>query len=304
MKNIHAINLNLLVVLDAILRSGSVTAAASQLHLSQSAVSHALRKLRTLFKDPLFVQQGHKLEPTALALELYPRVQRFVADAQELVFEPPRFDATTTAKEFHLAALDYLDALLLPKIYATMKTQSPYCDLRLHRPYMNDTIQTLEENPSFAVIGVTARVVPEVLEKVLWTDQFALAIAANHPLAKKASLSLTDFLSFSHALIGTGSKDRSVVDEILHSLGKQRRTAVVVPSFWSVPLLVSQSDLIVAAPLSCLRLLASQLPLKLYKPPLKLPNFTVKLYWHRRYDRDPAQKYFRQLITDVSKLVL
>ncbi len=303
MNRIHDINLNLLAVLEAILRFGSVTAAAEYLHLSQSAVSHALRKLRTLFKDPLFVQQGHKLEPTALAMDLRPRLQRLVADAEDLVFEPARFEATTSSRDFHIIALDFLDMFLLPRIYQGLCERSPGSNLRVHRPLGPGMPRMLEEHPSYAGIGVGLPPTADVLEKPLWSETFMLASSLDHPLAKQDEISLDDFISAKHALIGTGGQERAVVDDALSQINKARRTAVVIPSFLSIPMLVAQSDLIVTAPRLGLLSLQEQLPIKLYKPPLKLPAFTMKLYWHRRYDRDPAQRFFRQLILDCAQKI-
>jgi DNA-binding transcriptional LysR family regulator len=301
MKRIHDINLNLLAVLEAILRLGSVTAAAQHLHISQSAVSHALRKLRVLFKDPLFVQQGNKLEPTSLATDLHPRLQRLMTDAESLVFEPTRFEPATDARDFHIVALDFLDLLLLPRIYALLSKGSPASNLRVHRPTGSGMLDILEEHPSYVSIGVGMPAAHDILEKVLWSENFLLASSQDHPLAQKTKLTLDDFIQHKHALISTGGQDKAVVDEFLAKIGKARRTAVVVPSFLSIPMLVAQSDLIVTAPRQGLLALRQQLPIRLYEPPLKLPGFTMKLYWHRRFDRDPAQMFLRKLILDSTQ---
>ena len=159
-------------------------------------------------------------------------------------------------------------------------------------------LHMLEKHPAYVGIGVGMPASHEILEKVLWSENFLLASSLDHPLARKAKLTLHDFVQHKHALISTGGQDKGVVDEVLARIGKQRRTAVVVPSFLSIPMLVAQSDLIVTAPRQGLLSLRQQLPIRLYEPPVKLPGFTIKLYWHRRYARDPAQAFLRKLIVD------
>ncbi|MEK1949364.1 MAG: LysR family transcriptional regulator, partial [Ensifer adhaerens] len=128
MNNLTGIDLNLLVVLDALLTERHVSRAAVRLNKSQPAVSHALARLRELFDDPLLVRHGGRLEPTIRALELAPRLVEAMGRVRSLL-APAGFDPATERHVFRLAMSDYGAAVLLPKLMATLRAEAPYIDL-------------------------------------------------------------------------------------------------------------------------------------------------------------------------------
>jgi len=129
--NISAVDLNLLVVLDAVLTERSATRAAKRLGVTQSAVSNALARLRDLFGDPLVVRHGRGLTPTPRAEALAPQVAHWVREVGTLLGEAPPFDAATSRREFTLACADYYGMVVLPPLMEALCKRAPHARLRI-----------------------------------------------------------------------------------------------------------------------------------------------------------------------------
>jgi DNA-binding transcriptional LysR family regulator len=295
---LSSIDMNLLVVLEALLVERHVTRAATRVGLSQSATSHALSRLRELYRDPLLVRSGSKFSLTPRALALLPAVTRNLSELHATITGEPAFEPRTAQRVFRLAAVDYAQALLLPQLLAFLEQEAPGIDLSIvHGP---DHLEQLDEGQADLALTIGTTVPKPLHSQVLFEDGFVCMVRNKHPTVKH-KLSLAEYLRLRHIVVAPSGAPGSVVDSELEKRGKQRRVALRVPSFLVAPLVVSKSDFINTGPERLARRLATIHPVRLLPAPLPLPPFTYSLVWHARLDTDPAHVWLRHAVARLLK---
>ena len=297
--NITRIDLNLLLVFDAVARNRSVTAAAGQLSLSQPAVSHALNRLRVLVGDPLFVRSRAGLVATPRAAAMIHPVGRLI-DAAHGVLAHREFDPVTTTQTYRVAASDYSMLTVVPKLVELLRSRAPGSNLEVHN-VSERTLSCLETGEiDIAFWGDTVPTSP-FLGRTLFRETFIGLICANHPLAKKArrrKIAITDYLAFPHMRVSFGSPRPSPVDVALAERGLQRKVAVVTPNFASNVASLPGSDLILSIP----RRLVSEADTRrivTFALPLVVPAYAYSVIWHKRTEADRSLQWLREGIADM-----
>ena len=297
---LSALDLNLLVVLRALLAERHVTRAAQQLGLSQSATSHALSRLRELYRDPLLVRSGRELVPTPRALELMPQLERGLKELEGSVRGPAAFDPRQARAEFRFGVDDYSQALLLPPLLKILRAEAPGLDVKA---IAHPNAQAEVESGGFDLATSPRRALPSAFsQRVLSRDGFWCMLRKGHPLlGPKQRLTLKRYLELGHLLVAPGGTPGSIVDTELEKLGHARRVVLQVSSFLVAPFVVSQTDLISTGPARLLRLLATRFPIVLARPPLALADFEICLVWHTRRDHDPAHRWLRDALARAAQ---
>lgn len=293
-----AIDLNLLVALDALLSERSVTGAARRLGLSVSAMSRTLTRLREVTGDRLLLQAGRQLVLTPHAEQLSRRVPE-LACAARAVLAPadPRFDAAALDRTFTLRAgegfVDLLGAALLARIERAASR------VRLRFVLKPDwDAQPLREGALDLEIGTVRTAAPELRTRRLLRDRYVGVCRANHPLLGPAGLSAEHYVSSGHVLTSRSGEMDHPADLALASRGMQRQARMVVPAYTNAMQVVRHSDLLAVIPLSCVGNTfapehAAAQGLRHFELPVPVPAFTVAAIWHPRLDREPAQRWLR-----------
>ncbi len=297
--SLSAIDLNLLVVLRALLTERHVTRAAARVGLSQSATSHALGRLRELYGDPLLVRSGRTLELTPRAQRLLPTLERGLSDLRAAVDDEPQFEPATARRTFTLGMADYIQAVVLAPLLRALEHEAPGVDLAL----LN--VPNLEEQADAGNmdLGLTlsGRPMPTSLSsQELFDDGFLCLVRRNHPKVGK-TLSLEQYLALRHVVIAPSGTSGSLVDTELERRGFARRVALRISNFLVAPVVVRDTDFVSTMPRRLALQLAVPYGLRLLPAPLELPKFSMSLIWHPRLDHDPAQRWLRELVTRVSK---
>lgn len=289
------VDLNLLVTLDTLLKERNVTRAAAKLGISQSAMSHTLRRMRALFEDPLFVSTPRGMIPTPRAQELAGPIERMLQDVEHLL-DQPRFDPGTARRKFKLIASDYTQLVLLPPLLRYLEKHAPGIDLAF-RTARGELSRLLERGDADLALGMfDADLAEGFFRQPLFQDEFVCLLRADHPAARKP-FTLERFLELSHALIAPREvQDTGVVDSILDKLGKKRRIALSVPQFLVAPYATAHSDLLLTTAARIARAVEKPFGLRILTPPLALPTFTIGQYWHERWHQDPAHVWLRGLL--------
>jgi DNA-binding transcriptional LysR family regulator len=292
---LSSIDLNLLVVLEALLRERHVTRAAQRVSLSQSAASHALTRLRELYGDALLVRSGSKMALTPRAHALLPVVTRALAELQATISGEPAFEPSSAERVFRLGGDDYTQALLLPPLLSYLQQEAPGIDLSIvHAPNLRELVDEGQVD-----LALLVGAVPSTLQsRKLFMEGFVCMVRKRHPQVS-SKLTLSTYLTLRHLVVAPAGGPGSVVDSELEKRGKHRRVALRVGSFLVAPVLVSKSDLISTGPERLARRLATVYPVKLLPPPIPLPQFTFSLAWHARLDTDPAHVWFREAVARV-----
>lgn len=298
--HISAVDLNLAVVLRALLDERSVSRAARQLGLSQSATSHALGRLRALVKDPLFVRTRTGLVPTARAETMADAVRSSVAALEATFFAPPPFDPRTVERAFRVRPSDYVEYLLVPRLLERLANVAPKVDVWA-RPAVTEPTLALEKGQLDLLIQPTrsGERTDGFHKEELWDDRLVGIARRGHPLAR-GRLTLERFANASHALVSPRGQPGGMVDDVLKQHGIPRRIAFTTPSFLVAPQVVAMTDLVMILPARIAAALEGQLRLVTFEPPLEVPSFKIAMFWHDRHDSDPAHAYIRREIAQVA----
>ncbi|MFO0556527.1 MAG: LysR family transcriptional regulator [Polyangiales bacterium] len=301
--NLGSVDLNLLVVLDALLAERSVTRAARKLGLSQPATSSALNRLRAHFGDPLFVRTSAGIEPTARALSVERHLRAALDAVRATLAEPRPFDPATAKKAFRMSVPDSFAVQLLPPALERMEREAPGVDLIL-KPFAADAEradQLLLEGELDAIVTRDETPRAGLQQRLLWKEKFVCVLRRGHPMATKRAFTLEHWLSLRHVLVAPRGTVGSLVDDTLARLGHTRRVALLVPQFLMAPEIVARTDLAWTAPASVARAMEATHGLVIKPVPIELEGFSLFLRWHDRFDRDPAHRWLRALVADAAQ---
>jgi DNA-binding transcriptional LysR family regulator len=293
--SLSALDLNLLLVLDTVLAERSVVRAAKRLHVTPSAVSNALARLRAVLGDPLLIRSGRGIVPTPRAAALAPALARALRDLDQAVYSDA-FDSATAEREFTLAIADAGQLASLPKVVAALGSEMPRARLRVL------SIDTLFARGGLAgteidvAIGAGERG-PGVRALPLYEEHLVLVARLGHPRVRR-KVSKIQLASLKHVEVqvapGKGSRPLAAG---YAALGVERDIAVVVPTFTAAAAVVAATDCVASLPASLVSVLAPRLSLRRVATPIPQIGTTVNLLWHERTDRDPALRAFRDLLT-------
>ena len=295
----NELKIELIPVLITILETLSVTESAKKLGVTQSAVSHSLKKLRDQFGDELVIRDGHKLVPTTKAESIYPGLKKWMGDLENIVGSAG-FDPKTSNKNFYIATSDIVEHLYLPLIISYLKKHAPNIGIRMIRWHADKVFNQLANSEINLAIGVRSPASPNIMQRVLYKETFTCAARKGHPIFK-SNLGLEDFLSYPHTMTSSGDRVKGVVDKALEKINRQRRLIHTVGNFSSGPIIIANSDSLLTAPKRYLEHSAQTLPIKTFKPPLDLPEFEVKLMWSKKEQKDKANVWLRKALYEIFK---
>jgi DNA-binding transcriptional LysR family regulator len=303
MHGVHIGNmdLNLLVALDALLTERSVTRAASRVALSQSAMSHALSRIREIFGDPILVRTAEGMVPTERALDLGPKLRKALGELEGAISGGAPFDPMTSTRSFSIATSDYGELVLLPPLFARLRKVAPNVDIWV-KPVVDDfpmPLATGEIELAIAPVRTHEQNAPGLRHEPLFDERFLCVMRRGHPLAKQR-MTLARFVSYPHALVAPRGLRGSFVDDVLATLGKSRRIACAVPHFLVAPHVVARSDLLLTAAERVFTTLAPHLGLVSVPMPVPITGFTLSQMWHERSEQDPGLSWLRGLLREIA----
>lgn len=305
--DLRQIDLNLLVALDALTDERSVTRAAERMGRTQSAMSHALARLRTLLGDPLLVRAQSGMALTPRGEQLQSSVRIVLRDVGRILSGPPEFDPASSRRAFCLASPDLVDLLFISRLLRRFTECAPHAQLsivsvppRIDEPLESGEID-LAVAPSLfrsdAPFGPQAE--PHLMRRTLTRDGFRAYLRADHPLAKAPRLGKKRYLELGHVLVSPSGRGPGLVDAIVASEGKSRHVALRVSNFSSALRAVLHSDLVLTAPAVLAQMDEFRERFASFSVPFELPEHLVSVVWHQRFDADPAGRWFRELVSEV-----
>lgn len=302
--NLATIDLNLLVAFEALFVERSVTVAAQRLHLGQPAMSAALGRLRTLFKDELFIRIGKEMQPTSKALEIAPGIIAALQQIRQTLETSQVFDCVSSGRCFTLGSSDYTSYVVIPHLLKFCQNQAPGLDLRLIG-YEKDSVGELLEQ---GVIDVALGVFPHPPQQTnciaLFQEHFVGIARLGHPAIINGAIALETYALLPHALVTLRRDASGEIDKALARHHLQRRIVVTTPHMLALPALISTTELVTALPHRIAARLGSWHHLELFKLPVELETWTVSMLWSRLADKDTANRWLRQTLTTICKEVL
>ncbi|MET8979289.1 LysR substrate-binding domain-containing protein [Streptomyces sp. NPDC004539] len=289
-------DLNLLVVFAALLREGSVTRAATSLHLSQGAVSAALGRLRRLFDDPLFTRTRTGVEPTRRALELARSIEPALGLIHGAVTGRDRFDPATARHTFTLGMSDDLEAALLPRLLAAT-TGLPGIRIAVRQANRNTVAGMLDRGEIDLGIAAAPAHGPDHRTRRLFTSGYT-CLFNPRLLPLPTPLDLADYLAHPHLLISYDGR-RGIVDDLLEARGLTRRVLASTTHFTGAALHLTTVPALTTLPTHAAGVYATALALTATAPPLPMPSYTVSTIWHTTLTEDPAHTWLRGLLDEA-----
>jgi DNA-binding transcriptional LysR family regulator len=295
---------NLLITLDVVLSEGSVTRAARRLHLSPSAMSRALARLREATGDPLLVRAGRGLVPTPRAIEMRERVHRLVQDGESVLRPAELFDHQRLARAFTLRTSEGFVENFGPALLTRAGRQAPGVRLRFMQKPDKDSAPLRDGSVDLETGVVGTATAPEVRTLALFRDRFVGVVRKGHALSR-GRVTPARYASAHHICVSRRgfddgplhSDEEGPIREALKKLGLQRSVVTIVGGFSTALALARATDLVASVPerhTGKLRAGMHTFPL-----PVMTPAFTVSMMWHPRLDADPAHRWLRACVQEA-----
>ena len=299
--NLSSVDLNLLPALEALLRRRNVTHAASDVGLSQPAMSRALSRLRALLDDPLLVRGHNGLVLTPKAQSLVPRLATAIGELKGL-FRDQTFDPATEQRTIRIAASDTQTVLLAPPLMVRLSREAPGVDLRFE-PYGADLVRRMENNAlDFAFALSTTDLPMGAMSMPLAHDRLALVMRRGHPLAAR-TWSIDDYGRVDHVGIAILDDGRSELDGLLAAAGVRRRVALVTPHFTAALAAVAATDMVTTISEAFSRRFAEVFDLNVRPPPFANADLMMTLVWSHVRANDPILVWFGQILRETAEQV-
>jgi DNA-binding transcriptional LysR family regulator len=303
--NLSIFDLNLLRVLDALLREHSTVKAGERLGLSQPAVSGALGRLRAALNDQLFFRSGQKLAPTEFALALETPLREILTRVEELIQNPADFDPAQAVNRFRISGSDFFAEMLMPNLAERLGALAPSISVHLVDLVPDNRVEALQRyEVDFALIPDTP--LPDWAEgQSMFRSSFSIIARKAHPdlvdarIASGAIMPLDLFCELGHVLFSPEGKPSGMADHALARVGRERRVKMTLPVFSGVYRAVAGSDLIALLPTALAHRVAASVGLDVFQPPIAMDPAHLVLIWHRRYSASPAHVWLRGQIADL-----
>jgi DNA-binding transcriptional LysR family regulator len=301
--NLTRVDLNLLVAFEALFAERSVTKAARWLGLSQPATSDALRRLRLLFRDELFVRGAGAMQPSPKALQIAPGVQAALAQLRATLGEEVSFAPGDTLQSFTLAMTDYNAHVLLPPLAAHLRKGAPGVDLHVVGYEKGEIGAMLARGEVDLALGVFPDPPPDAVKTALFEERFVGVARRGHPALAGGAPDLATFVALPHALVTVRREDRSgAIDRELARHGLKRRVALTLPHMLVLPAVLAGSDLVCALPARIAERI-DRAAVQVFELPINIPSWTVEMLWNPIARTDRASAWLRQAIQVVARAV-
>jgi DNA-binding transcriptional LysR family regulator len=299
-RNKVEVDLRHLRAFEVLLRERNLTRAAAVLGVAQPALSKTLAKLRRYFGDPLFVRAGHRMEPTAKALELAGAVHSLLDDATMLRARHKPFDPVTSTRTFSFSVVDSGLVRILPQLLVHFERHAPGVKLRVTPIDLEGLEAALEAGHLDFAMGSFPSRSKRIRRQVLWSVEYVSVARRDHPrLGAKPSAQA--FAAERHLLVSTAGTGHShqLVERALERAIPPENIVCRVPTFMAAAFAASRTDNVATLPAGIARELGDALDLAVFPTPTRLPRIDVAQYWHERFHREPGNQWIRHVFAEL-----
>lgn len=294
------IDLNLLIALDALLAERNVTRAAERMHMTQSAMSGVLGRLREYFDDQLLVPLGRSMQLTPRAESLIEPVRDIILKVDSTLGVRPDFEPATANRRFVITASDYVSNVLLAEALRRISHLAPNLSFDL-RPSSHTMGQDLDQGRIDFLVTPAHLIVPDHPEAALFDDTYVVVACAQHPLLREG-LTLAQYQSLGHVVYQNDQGNNPWFEQwYANQHGNTRRVEVVTHGFTTIPRFVVGTTRIATVQTRLAIQFEQSMPVRLFPTPMDTPRLTEVLQWHRYRDEDPGVCWVRDQILDVAR---
>lgn len=308
--NISKIDLNLLIYLDVLLREKNVTRAASRLNITQPAMSNGLKRLRTLFNDPILVRTSDGMVPTERARSLAPVIRKILLELEEALQGEEEFNEKISQRVFRIMASDYAASTLFPSLLRKINKLAPNITIDFMTP-SDVTFHDVEAGRIDMAINRFDELPQSFHQKTIWRDSFSCLLSAENDIV--SDFNLSSYLASKHVWVsktgfgvGVGMDPKDVqklgwVDEALARIGKKRDIKVFTRNYHVAMQLAYEDALVATLPTKAALLHKNDANYAILKPPFEIPDIELKMIWSPLLHHDASHIWFRQLVIEAAK---
>ena len=293
--NLRDLDLNLLVVFNQLLLDRSVSVAADKLGLTQPAISNALKRLRTVLNDELFLRTSRGMEPTPYALHLAEPVVYALNTLQSALIHRDSFDPASSQRTFNLAMTDIGEIYFMPPLMEALAKRAPGIRINTVRPHRGNLKEDMESGTVDLAVGPLPDLQTGFFQRRLFRHRYVCMFRKGHPAAK-SPMSLQQFTELEHVGVVPENTGHTDVDGLLDKAGIKRLIRLKVPHFIAVGAILQSTNLIATVPQRFAERVQDAFGLETSPHPARLPDIAINLFWHAKFNRDPASLWLRQLL--------
>jgi DNA-binding transcriptional LysR family regulator len=297
--HLSQVDLNLFVVLEAIYREGNLTRAGRQLKLTQPAMSHALKRLRELLNDPLFIREGANMVPTPFSRNMINEVRQALQILEVSLFEDRNFEPAHTRRDFQIGFWELMESTILPHLVKIMAKAAPEITMTTLRVKRREIEMELASGTLDLALDIPVTMSDRIKHQPLFSDRVVVMAREGHPILTQA-LDLDAYLQQDHVLVSSRRLGPSLVDAELNRSGRKRRIVLRCQHYFAACQVVSETDMLLTIPERYALMLNSGFNNRLFPFPLKsLQQLEIHMYWHESADNDPPNRWLREQIKKV-----
>nr|WP_275664258.1 LysR family transcriptional regulator [Vibrio brasiliensis] len=296
--NWKGVDLNLLVAFQALFQTNSVSAAAELCFVSQSAMSHTLQRMRTLFDDPLFERVGASMQPTRHAQEIAPVIDKLLGSIKNDLLVKKHFTPQGYNGVWKIGLTDYAEQLFAPALYDAIKHQSPNSQVSFFNVNRSNYVDIAESEGLDIVIGSIENLNRRFLSELLYTEQH-LCLFDPSVVKAESSMSIEQFVAIEHALVSPDGSLQTQVDKSLHKLGYTRRVGVATRNFLTIRRLLIGRELLCIVPKRFAQMEMYAHDLQAIDSPIDIPDFDIRLLFAKANQYEEKNCWIRNLVTET-----
>lgn len=294
-QTVERLDLNLLIVFDALLRELSVTRAGKTLGLTQSAVSHSLTRLRAYFDDPLFVKSGRGIVPTAKGEALSSVILDVMGTIRDQVLSESKFDPLHARRTFNFCLSDMGELVFLPTLVSMLKKMAPQCRINTLQVLPDQLSSVLGSGEGDLALGSVLNATEGLYQEDLFSHTFVCVVSVKNKQVGK-TISADEYSAMPHIAVTLTGQHTTPYDRAVEDAGIKRDLRILTPHFLVIPLLLDQHpEYIATVPRELGSVFSHHGIVRMVEPPVPLPTFMLKQYWHPRFHHDRANRWLREM---------
>jgi len=297
-SNFRKIDLNLFVVFEALMRTRNTTRAAEALFMTQPGVSHALKRLRALLKDELFLRTSRGMVPTARAEALWQEVMPTFERLETVIGATPKFDPAKSDRVFRIGLPSSLDVWVTPHVLQHFAREASAANLIVRPVSYLDIEEQLDADRIDVGISFFNELRPWHVKDFICMRGY-LCLFDGKRLRIKPPIPLQQFVGLPHVLTSFTGERHGVIDYALARHKLRRRVLVTSSDFASVAVYLKTANALAVLPEDAARTFATALGLTTSPVPIPVPKFALSMAWHAKYTQDAATSWFRQIVKEI-----
>lgn len=297
------LDFNLLKLFVALMETRSVSAAAEQLNITQSATSHALRRLREAFSDNLFVVTKEGMIPTARALNIHAYVLEAINLINTSFNSQKEFDPATSCRTFVIMASEYFELVVLPVLACEFRKVASTCNLEVRRLRSDVPVKEMQTGNIDLMIGFDGYIKLDsaLKSEPLLSDRLVCVVGKNNALVGDR-VSLETYMTMSHIYPAPWGQSSNMVENWLVERGLSRKISLTVHNYLSTPLLAEKTDCLLTLPARIFELLKPMASVRRVEPPAEdYPSFTINMVYHSLFEMEPANLWLRAKVQEICR---